>query len=141
MITDTTETMARFSSARVAHLASVTSSGEPHIVPVTFAVHEDVVVSAVDHKPKTTLQLKRLDNIRRHGSVALLADEYDEDWSRLWWARVDGAARVVDSPEQKQVPVTWLCEKYSQYRDFPPEGPVIWIDVRGVTGWAASGGP
>ncbi|MGV9992300.1 TIGR03668 family PPOX class F420-dependent oxidoreductase [Streptomyces sp. NPDC003374] len=86
----------RFAAARVARLATVDDAGRPHLVPVVFATDgADGIVTAVDHKPKTTARLKRLHNIEVSPAVCLLADAYDEDWDRLWWARADGGARIL----------------------------------------------
>lgn len=126
----------RFAQARVARLATVSAAGHPHLVPVTFALVGDVVVTAIDHKPKTTTNVKRLRNIRETGRVSLLADEYDEeDWTRLWWVRIDGVASVVEAEPERATPVAWLTEKYRQYRDRPPGGPLIWVDILRVSGW------
>jgi PPOX class probable F420-dependent enzyme len=97
---------------------------------------ERVVVIAVDYKPKTTTDLRRLRNIAETELVSILADEYDEDWTRLWWVRLDGRARVVTAAAGRGEPVTWLVAKYSQYQHNPPQGPVIRIDVTTVGGWA-----
>ena len=59
----------------------------------------DTIFSAVDAKPKSTLQLARLDNIRGHPRVSLLVDHYEDDWNALWWVRVDGPARVLEEPD------------------------------------------
>jgi PPOX class probable F420-dependent enzyme len=101
---------------------------------VTFAVREDVVVIAVDHKPKTTTNLRRLRNIAENEQVSLLVDHYDEDWRQLWWVRVDGVARILAEDERGE-PVEWLRAKYEQYRDRPPQGPVIEIRVFKVVNW------
>ena len=79
-----------FGAAEVARLATVAADGAPHLVPVCFALAGDVVYSAVDGKPKRTPDLARLANIAAEPRVALLADHYEEDWTRLWWVRVDG---------------------------------------------------
>jgi PPOX class probable F420-dependent enzyme len=126
--------LARFAQARVARLATADQDGRPHLVPVTFAVHDDVVVFAVDHKPKTTTNLRRLRNIRENDQVSLLVDHYEEDWRQLWWVRVDGTARILPVADQIE-PVEWLRAKYEQYRDRPPRGPVIEIRVRKVVDW------
>jgi PPOX class probable F420-dependent enzyme len=127
----------RFRSARVARLATVNAAGHPHLVPVTFALWSTVIVIAIDHKPKATANLRRLRNIKETGRVSLLADEYDDqDWSRLWWVRVDGTARIVDDERERANQVERLCKKYGQYRENPPAGPVIWVDVDTLTGWA-----
>ncbi|WP_103352684.1 TIGR03668 family PPOX class F420-dependent oxidoreductase [Amycolatopsis sp. CA-128772] len=129
------EARERFTAARVARLATVSASGVPHLVPVTFAVRGDVVVFAVDHKPKTTVALRRLRNIAENPAVCFLADGYAEDWSRLWWARADGVARV-EAPGAE--PVSWLVAKYEQYAERPPEHAVVVTDVHTWSGWAGS---
>ncbi|MFI6788380.1 TIGR03668 family PPOX class F420-dependent oxidoreductase [Nonomuraea sp. NPDC050383] len=128
-----------FGGQRVARLGTVAGDGAPHLVPVTFALTGDRVVIAVDHKPKTTTDLKRLRNIRAHPRVSLLADRYEDDWTGLWWVRADGAARVVapGSPEAGEA-IGTLTGKYEQYRRNPPDGPVILVDVTRWSGWAAS---
>jgi PPOX class probable F420-dependent enzyme len=123
--------------ARVARLATVTPDGRPHVVPVTFAVAGDLIYSAVDAKPKTTRELRRLANIRANPDVAVLADHYAEDWAALWWARADGSASVLDEPAAIAGPVTLLAERYPQYRAAPPAGPVIAVRVHRWTGWSA----
>lgn len=128
----------RLARARIARLATVAADGRPHLVPVTFAVSGDRIVTAVDAKPKTTRSLRRLANIRANPLVAVLADYYDEDWSRLWWARADGEATVVGNPAEMAGPVELLARRYPAYRGNPPPGPVIAIKVTKWTGWSAS---
>jgi PPOX class probable F420-dependent enzyme len=124
--------------ARVARLATVTPAGSPHIVPMTFALDGDRIYSAVDAKPKTTRSLRRLANILANPQVAMLADRYSEDWAELWWVRADGNAAVLAEPGAMARPIALLQERYPQYRQTPPEGPVIAIEVQRWTGWAAS---
>lgn len=125
-------------AARVARLATVTQAGGPHIVPVTFAVDGDRIYTAVDAKPKTTRSLRRLANILANPQVAILADHYSEDWAGLWWVRADGRATVRTGPGAMARPIALLQERYLQYRQAPPEGPVVAIEVQRWTGWAAS---
>ncbi len=133
-----TDARERLASAPVARLATVRSDGSPHVVPVTFAVEGDVVYTAVDHKPKTTRSLLRLDNIARHPRVALLADQYSDDWDQLWWVRVDGLASVVADADEARHPIDALVERYEQYRERRPAGPAIVIRVDHWSGWASS---
>ena len=133
---DETEAAQRFSASRVARLATVDEHGRPHLVPVVFAVHGSVLVVAVDDKPKSGRNLKRLRNIEANPAVSILVDEYAEDWSRLWWVRADGQARVVRDEVAMREPIDWLVAKYPQYQQMRPAGPVIWIEVRRWTGWA-----
>jgi PPOX class probable F420-dependent enzyme len=126
-------------SARVARLATCDAAGQPHLVPIVFALDGDVIVTAVDHKPKRTTRLRRLANIAANPRVSVLADHYDDDWDRLWWVRADGTARVVepDAPDHTDA-VTLLSERYEQYRDRPPAGPAIAITVSRWSGWSAT---
>jgi PPOX class probable F420-dependent enzyme len=125
----------RVGEARVARLASVRPDGRPHVVPCCFALAGDVVYSVVDAKPKSTLALRRLENIRVNPTVALLVDHYSEDWSALWWIRLDGTARVVESGDGREQALERLREKYPQYVRDPPPGPVITIDVTEWRAW------
>ena len=133
----TQDTRALLATAAVARLATVSESGQPHLVPVTFAVDGDHLYIAVDHKPKTTTRLKRLRNIGHNPRVTLLADHYEEDWSQLWWARVDGLAHVLE-PGDREGPLDLLARKYPQYTEQRPDGPVICIRATRWTGWAGS---
>lgn len=105
------------------------------MVPIVFAVEDDLIVTAVDDlKAKRTRSLARLRNIAADPRVSVLADHYDEDWSRLWWVRADGLAVVVDSDAGA---IALLAARYRQYREQPPPGQVIRIQVECWTGWAA----
>lgn len=132
----------RFTRQRVARLATVgEAAGEnlqPHVVPVTFAVDGDRILTAVDAKPKGSKDLKRLRNIRAHPRVSLLADHYAEDWDALWWVRADGVATVLEDEAAIDPPVRLLARKYEQYARQPPRGPVIDVEVHRWVGWTAS---
>ena len=130
------EARQRLASARVARLATVSAAGQPHLVPVTFAADGDTIHIAIDHKPKSTLRLKRLANIAANPKVALLADHYAEDWTQLWWTRADGEATVLTDPGDTARPVALLAARYPQYEATPPTGPVIAITVTTWTGWS-----
>jgi PPOX class probable F420-dependent enzyme len=128
-----------FAAARVARLATADAACRPHLVPIVFAVEGDVVFSAVDAKPKRTVALRRLENVRQNPRVALLADHYDDaDWDALWWVRADGVAQVLEgeAPEARSG-VALLAERYAQYRAMPPRGPVLAIAVERWSGWRA----
>ncbi|HJP73724.1 MAG TPA: TIGR03668 family PPOX class F420-dependent oxidoreductase [Pseudonocardiaceae bacterium] len=127
--------MTSFDDARVARLATVDENGQPHLVPVTFALDGDVAYIAVDHKPKTTRNLKRLRNIEANPRVSLLVDEYTEDWTRLWWARADGIATILRDPATFAEPIRLLAAKYPQYQANPIEGPIIRIEITHRAGW------
>ncbi|HEX2357305.1 MAG TPA: TIGR03668 family PPOX class F420-dependent oxidoreductase [Micromonosporaceae bacterium] len=126
--------------ARVGRLATVDAAGNPHAVPACFALIGEVAYSAVDRKPKRGTPLRRFANVAATGRACLLVDAYDEDWSRLWWVRLDGPARVVDEPAESGRALAALVQKYRQYAAASPPGPVMAIDVERWTGWAAAPG-
>jgi PPOX class probable F420-dependent enzyme len=128
----------RVESARVARLATLRPDGRPHLVPVCFVLAEDTVYSAVDEKPKESRNLQRLENIRADPRVTVLIDHYEEDWARLWWARLDGSGRVLASGDERDRALALLARKYDQYRLEPPTGPVVAIVVERWQTWAAS---
>jgi PPOX class probable F420-dependent enzyme len=137
---DTGEARERLSGAAVGHLATADGAGVPHAVPAVFAVDGDRLYIAVDAKPKRGGELRRVRNLRENPKATFLVDHYDpEDWSRLWWVRADGDARVIDDPVEMRAPLDLLAAKYPQYRAERPQGPVIAITITRVTGWSAAG--
>ena len=106
-------------------------------MPVCFAFVGHAIYTAVDHKPKATAQLARLRHIAAEPRVALLADRYEDDWSRLWWVRVDGDARIVGSVSEREAALAALAAAYPQYAERPPQGPVIVVRPRRIRGWRA----
>lgn len=125
----------RVEEARVGRLASVTPDGAPHQVPCCFVSTGDTLYSAVDAKPKSSLALRRLANLRANPAASLLVDHYADDWSTLWWVRVDGTARVLDSGAERDRALHLLGAKYEQYRTEPPPGAVIAIDATTWRAW------
>ena len=128
---------ASFASAPVARLGTVASDGMPHLVPVVFALRDDVVYTAVDAKPKTTQRLRRLANIERHPQVSLLVDHYADDWTQLWWVRIDGIAAIHHDGNALHAGHDLLRAKYAQYQTVPLNGPVIAIAVQRWRSWHA----
>jgi PPOX class probable F420-dependent enzyme len=123
--------------ARVARLATAAADGRPHVVPICLAVDGDRIYTAIDHKPKRPGPLQRVTNIAASPRVAVLADHYDDaDWSTLWWARADGRARTVGPDDLlHDRGGDLLAERYAQYREQPPAGEMIVIEVERWTGW------
>jgi PPOX class probable F420-dependent enzyme len=151
---DASTCRSRFGAARHAYLATTDAEGVPHLVPVTFALVSavdspsndpvadagvptpDEIVVAVDHKPKTTRDLKRLRNLADNPRVAFLVDEYDDDWAHLWWVRADGVAGVEHEGEARAAALDALAARYPQYRERRPDGPLIRVRVTRWSGWA-----
>jgi PPOX class probable F420-dependent enzyme len=101
---------------RIAHLATTGADAWPHAVPICFIYLDSCFYSAIDEKPKLPGTLRRVRNIRENPRVALIFDSYDEDWTKLCWVLVRGAASILlDGPEHEAV-VDALRDKYPQYR-------------------------
>ena len=133
------EARGRFATVPVIRLGTADAHGRPHVVVVTFAVQGDMVYSAVDQKPKSGTNLKRLRNVGENPQVTMLADEYSDDWERLWWARADGQAVVLTDQRQMAEPLRLLAERYWQYQEAPPTGPVLAVTVERWSGWSSAG--
>ena len=134
---DESDLRALFSSSPVARLATVRPDGAPHVVPVVFSIAGGIIYTAVDHKPKRTQQLQRLENVRRQPRCAVLVDHYDDDWMALWWVRADGRGMVVDEPEPGHRGLRALVERHPQYAARPPAGPLLAIMVDRWSGWSS----
>ena len=72
--------------------------------PVTLALVEEQILTAIDRKPKSTTNVRRVRNIVANPRVAMLCDHYDDDWTRLWWIRADGRAEIIEPIEATAVP-------------------------------------
>ena len=128
---------------RVAHLATANSSGQPHVVPVCFVLYQGFIWVSLDAKPKRVdvTRLKRVRNIQENPVVALIVDDYDEDWRKLAYLLVHGRAdlRAVDDADHPAV-VASLRAKYPQYQLMPIDcQPTIRIVPTSVARWAWRG--
>ena len=129
---------------RVAHLATASADGSPHVVPVCFALVGDTVYIAIDEKPKQAeaRALRRLRNIQANPRVALVFDEYDDaDWSKLGFVLVRCVGRLVQGDQERVEALAALRAKYAQYRGMALEGrPLIAAEIRRVTTWGTADG-
>ncbi len=133
------EIMARLETARVARLATVDREQGPHLVPICFAWDGSAFYSAVDRKPKRVdpNRLARIKNIKQTPQVALLVDQYDEDWTRLWYVLVRGEAELVSEIGERQRALQQLRAKYVQYGPemLSDDAPILRITPLRVTAW------
>jgi PPOX class probable F420-dependent enzyme len=128
---------------RVARLATVDARGRPHVVPICFVVIGNAFYTPLDEKPKTVppTELRRVRNLLRHPEVAVVVDNYSEDWSRLAYLLLRGTAGLLqtDEPEHAAA-VQLLREKYPQYRAMAiDQRPVIRVALGTARGWSAGG--
>ena len=124
-------------SARVGRLGLLDEHDLPRVLPITFAVWEDAVWSAIDQKPKRAAEPARVRRLRRRPVAALLVDRYDDDWARLAWVELRGTVSVLEIA-QAPAALEALESKYVQYRDETPPGPLLHLAVENVALWRAS---
>jgi len=133
------EICARLEVERIARLATLDADRKPHLIPICFVWDGSVFYSAIDHKPKRVVstRLVRIKNITKSPHVALLLDQYDEDWTRLWYVLVRGEAHLVSSAEERNRAIQRLRAKYPQYdeRMLDEDAPVIRITPVRVVAW------
>ena len=123
---------------RVGRLATADATGVPHVIPVCFVCAENNIYITVDEKPKTSSPktLKRLRNISENINVAMVVDEYDEDWSRLAWVLFRGHAKILANGNEHTLAQELLRGRYPQMLEMKLKSlPVIAIRLTKVTSW------
>jgi PPOX class probable F420-dependent enzyme len=124
--------------ARVARLGYLDGEARPRVLPVTFAVADGFVWTAIDEKPKRRPEPARVEYLRERPEASLLVDEYDDDWTRLAWVQLLGRVDVVPidaAPEAADA----LAAKYPQYESSTPPGPLLRLTVERALHWRAAG--
>lgn len=123
---------------RVARLATVDERGWPHVLPIVYAFDGERLFTPIDAKPKRVgpHQLRRVRNIQANPRVAVIIDEYSEDWHRLAWVQLRGRDALVESGLEQSTGVALLERKYPQYGKMPLAGrPFIIVQVDHVASW------
>lgn len=126
-------------TSRIARLATVDSTSAPFLVPICYAYDGKRLYTPLDAKPKRVpgTQLKRVRNIKENPKVAVVIDEYGEDWSQLYYVLILGIASLIAAASPDHVAVLKLLRrKYAQYRQMPlEENPVISINPMRIRAW------
>jgi PPOX class probable F420-dependent enzyme len=130
------EMRSRVRDARVGRIATVTPDGAPHVVPFVFVLDGDTLYSSVDEKPKASRDLRRIENIRADPRVEVVVDHYEEPWDPIWWVRIRGRAEVLESGPERDRALQLLRDKYEEYREMPPQGPVVAVRTGRWRGWS-----
>jgi PPOX class probable F420-dependent enzyme len=130
--------------ARIARLATVDSECKPHLIPVVFVFGNDCYYIPIDGKTKQSMpeKLKRAKNIQQNSNVALLIDEYNEDWTKLYFIMIQGKASIIGGKELEQNELLLLekahkllSDKYLQYQKIDIGEYVIMIIPQKVMTW------
>ena len=125
----------------VGHLGLVDDDGVPRVLPVTFAVVEGAVWSAVDDKPKRRpgAELARVRWLRARPASSLTVDRYDDDWQRLAWVQLIGRTTILDVAGHEHV-LDALAARYAPYRERRPRGPLLRVQPHRAVCWSAAAG-
>lgn len=126
------------SDHRVARLATVDSSGQPHVVPIVYAFDGDKLYTPIDEKPKRVqaIKLRRVRNILSNPKVSVIVDDYSEDWRKLAWVQLRGNAQFFEEGSEQVTGVALLHEKYPQYADMSLRNqPIIVIQLSHISSW------
>jgi PPOX class probable F420-dependent enzyme len=126
---------------RVAHLGLLDGGGGPRVLPVTFALAEGSLWSAVDEKPKRVPgeELARVRWLRARPRAAITVDRYSDDWDRLAWVQVIGDVAILD-PAGHGAALEALASRYPAYRERQPGGPLLRLTPERVLCWRAAEG-
>ncbi len=130
---------------RVARLATADTKGQPSVVPICYAFDGRAVYSALDEKPKSVAptRLKRVRNIQANPQVALVIDDYLEDWGRLAYLQIRGRADLLSpGSEEHARAVGLLRAKYPQYGPMAIDRqPILRITPEAIVAWGAVQAP
>ena len=128
----------KVAEARVARVGTLDQRGSIHLVPVVYAMDGDTWYSPSDAGPRP---VKRLRNVLADPRATILIDDYDEVWSRVWWVRLRGQGRMVESAAESERARRLLAAKYPQFggdAEASTAGPVMAIDIQEWAGWSYS---
>jgi PPOX class probable F420-dependent enzyme len=136
------ETLRFIREHRVARLATVAEDNTPRVIPICYVFDGQRVYSPIDEKPKSVAydQLKRVRNIKANPAVALVIDDYSENWQKLSYVLLVGSAAIVlpnDEQAEHRRAVELLRDKYVQYRTMKiDQRPIIRILITRIKAWA-----
>jgi PPOX class probable F420-dependent enzyme len=125
--------------ARVARLGYLDPDDRPRVLPVTYAVHDGAIWSAIDRKPKRTPEPARVRHLRRRPEAALTVDRYDDDWTKLAWVQLLGRIELHDAADAPEA-LAALTREYPPYLTERPPGPLLRLAPDRVLFWRAAQG-
>ena len=122
--------------SRVGRLGMLDADDRPRVLPITYALHDGALWSAIDQKPKRAMQPARIRYLRRRPDAALTVDHYSDDWEELAWVQVLGRVEVLATAEAPDA-LAALVAKYEPYRRMPPPGPLLRLSPSRFLCWRA----
>lgn len=137
------ETSSFVQTRRVARLATSSDDGTPSVVPICYVFDGERLFTPIDEKPKQVEpgSLKRIRNIHSNRNVAIVVDDYSEDWSKLAYVLIRGSAEVIYAGDSEHsAAIALLREKYEQYQSMNlEERPIIKVTPVRIKRWASAG--
>jgi PPOX class probable F420-dependent enzyme len=115
-------------SHELCRLATASKDGQPHVVPVIYALDGEDVVIAVDYKTK------KLKNLMENKRVALVVDEYHPNKGLM----IEGNCEVLERGKEYLRLLQILFDRFSYYRNNPwgeGESPILKIRATKVVVW------
>jgi PPOX class probable F420-dependent enzyme len=107
------------------------------VLPVTYALAEGRIWSAIDRKPKRAAEPARLRFLRRDPRASLTVDRYSDDWEELAWVQVLGRVEIL-GVDEGTAGLEALRAKYAPYREEAPPGPLLALEPERYLWWRAS---
>ena len=98
----------------------------------------ETVYITIDEKPKRRdVPLKRVRNILENPRFSFVVDRWDEDWSRLGWVMLRGAAEILDSGARARPRAGAACVSAIRNTGRWRSGslPVLALRIASATGW------
>ncbi len=123
--------------SRVGRLGMLDADDRPRVLPVTYALHDGVLWSAIDQKPKRAVEPARIRYLRRRPDAALTVDHYSDDWEELAWVQALGRVEVL-APAEAPDALAALVARYEPYRREPPPGPLLRLSPSRFLCWRAA---
>jgi PPOX class probable F420-dependent enzyme len=122
---------------RVGHLATADAEGAPFLTPVCFGLQGETLYVTIDEKPKRRDRpMKRVRNILENPKAAFIVDRYDEDWTRLGWVMLRGAAHILEDGKEHDAAQAMIVARYPQLRAMRiADLPVIALRIAYVASW------
>ena len=125
-------------AARVGHLGMLDGSGRPRVLPVTYAIADGSGWTVIDNKPKRAgAEPARIRWLRERSQAALTVDRYSDEWTELRWVQLLGDVTIIGGPPSGPG-MAALADRYPQYGEDPPPGPLLRLSITRAIWWKAS---
>jgi len=126
------------STHRVARLSTSDTNGQPHIMPICYDFDGLYIYTALDFKRKRVelFKLKRVTNILNNPQVAIIIDDYSDNWDELSYVLILGHGEILENGLKRDTAEKLLRTKYYQYsQSLTPGCPILKITPNKIIEW------